>query len=101
MTSVPIKTELFQKDVHAGYTAIAKELNDRFPHRDINVTRQQVHIWFTRRERNGFPPQYPVLAPSGKIKNLFHLNEVVTWYAGYKPSRKNRKATVDNSTAEQ
>ena len=90
---------VYDKDVHAGYTVLARELEHRFPERTLRVTRQQVHMWSTRRDQNNFPQQYRVATLSGKIKNLYKIEEVVDWYRTYVPSRGGRTRTVavDNS----
>lgn len=79
--------EIYRKGYHAGYTEIATALNEKYPDRQRQVTRQSVHQWSVRRERNGFPPGLPVTAPSGKIKNVFLLEDVLLWFEGYTPSR--------------
>lgn len=88
----------FDESVYAGYTVLARILGQSFPERSLRVTRQQVHMWSTRRIQNDFPQSYRVMAHSGKIKNLYKIHEVVSWYKNYVPNRGGRaKSTgVDN-----
>ena len=79
-----------------GYTVVARALAATYPDPSSKglkaFTRQQVHVWWCRRARNGFPGKYPVTAPSGARKELFRVSEVVNWWAGYVPSTGGRRA---------
>lgn len=86
----------FQADVHAGYTVLARVLNEAFPDRPA-ITRQMVHNWYMRRTRNGFPEGVDVVAPSGKVKRLFYTTQVREWYANYTPGRGNRGKRVNTT----
>jgi hypothetical protein len=78
-----------------GYTDVAKALAIAFPNpqeRGLKAfTRQQVHVWWLRRERNLFPGKYPRVV-NGVKKELFRVSEVVDWYRGYVPSTGGRQA---------
>lgn len=88
--------EIYDKNVHAGYTVLANKLSELFPEKG-EISRQKVHMWATRSARNGFPQPVDVLVPSGKIKRLFYTKDAITWYFGYKPrTRKKNRPTVDN-----
>lgn len=98
MTTEASIPETFQAGVHAGYTALAADLNVAFPDKGGTVTRQMVHNWYMRRGHNGFPEGIKVAAPSGKVKNLFYVKQVRAWYETYQPGRGGRRpaTTVDN-----
>lgn len=81
---MPNDPEVYDKNVHAGYTVLAKKLYELFPEKGT-ISRQRVHMWSARSAVNGFPASVTVLAPSGKIKKLYYLKDVVAWYFGYKP----------------
>ena len=78
-----------------GYTVVAKALAAAYPNpseRGLKAfTRQQVHVWWLRRTRNGFPGKYPVTV-RGTKRELFRVSEVVSWYDGYVPSAGGRTA---------
>jgi len=76
---------------YVGYTEAALAITENFPDRprprrgSKGYTRQQVHVWYLRRDSNGFPERYPVTAPHGAEKELFKLTEVLEWFNQYKP----------------
>lgn len=78
-----------------GYTDVAKTLAVAYPNpseRGLKAfTRQQVHVWWLRRTRNGFPGKYPVTV-RGTKRELFRVSEVVSWYEGYVPNAGGRTA---------
>lgn len=78
-----------------GYTVVAKALAVAYPNpseRGLKAfTRQQVHVWWLRRTRNGFPGKYPVTV-RGTKRELFRVSEVVSWYEGYVPNAGGRTA---------
>lgn len=78
-----------------GYTDVAKALAAAYPNpseRGLKAfTRQQVHVWWLRRTRNGFPGKYPVTV-CGTKRELFRVSEVVSWYEGYVPNAGGRTA---------
>lgn len=80
---------------YGGYTVVAKALTAAFPNPQEKglkaFTRQQAHVWWLRRDRNGFPGKYPRVV-NGVKKELFRVSEVVTWYNGYVPSTGGRQA---------
>lgn len=71
---------------YGGYTVVARKLAEVYPDADRNFTRQQIHVWWNRRERNGFPDQLLVKVANGKVKKLFRVSDVVAWFATYTPS---------------
>jgi hypothetical protein len=79
---------------YGGFTDVARALALAFPDlsgRNLKAfTRQQVHVWWGRRERNGFPGKHTVVV-RGARRELFKLSEVVDWFAGYEPSTGGRK----------
>lgn len=85
-----------------GYTVVARALTDAFPNpqeRGLKAfTRQQVHVWWLRRDRNGFPGKYPKVV-NGSKKELFRVSEVVNWYVGYEPSTGGRRAASGSQAA--
>jgi hypothetical protein len=78
-----------------GYTIVANALAVAYPNpneRGLKAfTRQQVHVWWLRRNRNGFPGKYPVTV-RGTKRELFRVAEVVSWYEGYVPNAGGRTA---------
>jgi hypothetical protein len=82
-----------------GYTVVARALTAAFPNtqeRGLKAfTRQQVHVWWLRRDRNGFPGKYPKVV-NGVKKELFRVSEVVNWYGGYVPSTGGRQAASES-----
>ncbi len=78
-----------------GYTVVARALAVAYPEPSKKglkaFTRQQVHVWWLRRDRNGFPGKYPKIV-NGSKKELFRVSEVVAWYSGYVPSAGGRQA---------
>jgi hypothetical protein len=53
----------------------------------LGVTSNQVYMWYQRRARNGFPePRGTRKRGMGTVR-VFDLNEVLTWYVGYEPSK--------------
>lgn len=78
-----------------GYTVVARALAATYTNPEEKglkaFTRQQVHVWWCRRARNGFPGKYPVTAASGTRKELFRVSEVLDWWVGYIPSTGGRK----------
>lgn len=79
-----------------GYTDAARALAVVYPDpskRGLKAfTRQQVHVWWLRRDRNGFPGKYPMTV-RGTKRELFRISEVVSWYEGYIPNAGGRTAT--------
>lgn len=71
---------------YGGFTDVAKMLG---------VTRQQVYIWWKRRNRNSFPDRYDVLVPSkGKSAKMFVMTEVASWHSTYVPAQGGRPPKV-------
>ena len=88
-----------------GYTVVARALAATYPDPSDKglkaFTRQQVHVWWCRRERNGFPGKYPRII-NGSRRELFRVSEVLDWWVGYVPGTGGRKAASGSpSTAEQ
>jgi hypothetical protein len=85
-----------------GYTDVARALAVAYPnHRERGLksfTRQQVHVWWLRRDRNGFPGKYPRVI-RGTKRELFRVSEVVTWYNGYVPGTGKRQASSESQDA--
>ena len=64
-----------------GLTVAARELTSV---RGKLVTRQGVYMWWSRRDRNGFPERRPVVnEKTGATRLLFDLDEVLAWYDTY------------------
>jgi hypothetical protein len=81
-----------------GYTVVARALAAAYPNPGKGLkafTRQQVHVWWCRRARNGFPGKYPVTL-NGSRRELFRVSEVVDWWVGYIPSTGGRKAASES-----
>jgi hypothetical protein len=52
------------------------------------ISRQQIHTWYVRRARNGFPTPHHSrkLRGHGNYQMLFFdIDEVITWYWTYTP----------------
>lgn len=85
-----------------GYTAVARALTVAYPDPSAKglkrFTRQQVHVWWCRRDRNGFPGKYPRVV-NGTKKELFRVSEVVSWFEGYVPSTGGRQAASGSQAA--
>jgi hypothetical protein len=60
----------------AGYTQAARWLTRMYGR---PVTKQNVWIWWNRRDHNGFPKGVMTKTPHGYVRK-FILNEVETWY---------------------
>lgn len=74
-----------------GYTVVARALSDAYKQwRPDGFRRQQIHVWWVRRDRNGFPDKQSVVV-NGKRKELFDVSEVLSWFAGYTPSTGGRR----------
>lgn len=73
-----------------GYTVVARALIDRYPDASVTFTRQLVHMWWLRRDRNELPPKYSVVVRSGKVKQLFRTSEIVNWYDNYRTNGSGR-----------
>lgn len=73
---------------HAGFQGVAEALSTEARH----VSRQQVYVWWTRRERNGFPDR---INEAGTPR--FDLAAVREWYANYVPDRGGRPRKDDAS----
>lgn len=92
---------LANEPVYAGYTTLAQLITSAFPNRPRPngqpYTRQQVHVWYNRRERNGFPEKHEITTTSGQVKHLFNVKEVLNWFENYTPSSgvKYREPGVD------
>lgn len=95
-------SDVVSETQYGGYTKVAQILSDLHREwRPDGFRRQQIHVWWVRRDRNGFPEKHPVVV-NGKTKNLFKLSEVTTWFAGYTPStgaRRGAKAGSQGNTA--
>ena len=63
-----------------GFTVIARELTEV---RGKLVTRQGVYMWWSRKDRNGFPDRQPVTTKTGATRMLFDIDEVTAWYDAY------------------
>lgn len=71
-----------------GWSAVASALSKRY---EKNISRQQVHTWWTRRDHNGFPEGSFVCLPGrGTKTRLFVFEEVADWYASYIPDKGGR-----------
>lgn len=69
-----------------GYTVVARALSEAYREwRPSGFRRQQVHMWWVRRLRNGFPEKHELVL-NGRVKHLFRLSEVFSWFEGYIPS---------------
>lgn len=74
-----------------GYTVVARVMSDVYREwRPVGYRRQQVHVWWVRRERNGFPEKHEVTV-GGQKKMLFRVSEVLSWFEGYVPSTGGRQ----------
>ena len=70
-----------------GYTVVARALSELHrAERPQGYRRQQIHVWWLRRDRNGFPEKHQVEL-NGRVREIFKVSEVVTWFEGYKLSR--------------
>lgn len=75
---------------YGGYTVVARVMSDVYSEwRPDGYRRQQVHMWWVRRERNGFPEKHQV-SVNGKLRDLLDVREVIDWFEGYVPSRGGR-----------
>lgn len=82
-----------REEQYGGWQEVATHLTALF-HRPIS--RQQVYMWWSRREHNGFPEAHHSGQESKQVtvgsyehtyqKHLFDLDEVTQWYATYKPN---------------
>jgi hypothetical protein len=57
------------------------------------VSKTTAANWYARRDRNGHPEAIAYLA----CGTLFDINEVVRWYAGYKPLKGGRPGNAPRS----
>jgi hypothetical protein len=61
---------------------------------ELHVSRQQVHAWYMRRARNGFPEPVRRAQWGGGYRPLWDLSEVTAWRRDYEPSRGGRPAAA-------
>jgi hypothetical protein len=59
-----------------GYTDAARFLTEN---RGRPVSKQQVWVWWSRRERNGFPEGWERTTRGGGVRR-FYLDEVLAWH---------------------
>ena len=54
---------------------------------ELYVDRRQIHTWFKRRDRNGFPEPIDErpLGTDGRVRYLWELLEVKRWRESYTP----------------
>lgn len=82
---------------YGGYTVVARVMSDVYREwRPEGYRRQQVHMWWVRRDRNGFPEKHRV-SRNGKQKDLLNIREVINWFEGYIPSTGGRQAVSERS----
>lgn len=82
---------------YGGYTVVARVMSDVYREwRPEGYRRQQVHMWWVRRDRNGFPEKQRV-SLNGKPKDLLNVREVIDWFEGYIPSTGGRRAVSEAS----
>lgn len=83
---------------YGGFQKVADSLTEVFKK---PCNRQQVHTWYERRHRNGFP-DYDHLADEGENHRphgmMFDIHKVLTWYANYIPDRGGRKQEDHGNT---
>lgn len=84
MTISKINHKSPQPGEYGGLTEVARVLNGDGDRRDIS--RQNVYMWWRRRETNGFPERHRVPARYGRERGVFKISEVLAWYETYVPS---------------
>lgn len=77
-----------------GSSAVANELSKQT---GKDISRQQIHTWWKRRERNGFPEGSIGTHVTATGKSLqsrqFDIDEVINWFRSYTPNRGGRPHT--------
>lgn len=66
----------------SGYAGVASHLNQEF---SVQISRQLVSNWYTRRSWTHFPEKKTVES-NGRTSELFDLDEVTTWYREHRLS---------------
>lgn len=85
---------------YGGYTVVARALsNAHHDWRPEGFRRQQIHVWWVRRGGNGFPDKHRVTVGS-REKDLFKVEEVLTWFTGYTPSTGGRRGSHGRETGQ-
>lgn len=73
---------------YAGYSEMARILTAANPDRPRpsggDYTRQQIHTWYMRRNRNGFPERHVQQTISGRDIEVFKVDEVLHWFSNYR-----------------
>lgn len=78
-----------------GYTVVARVMSDVYREwKPEGYRRQQVHMWWVRRDRNGFPEKHEVVV-NGRKRNLLSTREVLAWFQDYVPSTGGRRSVSD------
>jgi len=81
-------------DVYAGYSEMARILTNANPERPRPsggaYTRQQIHTWYMRRNRNGFPERHTFTTTSGREMEGFKVAEVLEWFDTYRGQKGGR-----------
>lgn len=92
MTISKINPKSPQPGEYGGLTDVARALNDDDWRRGIS--RQNVYMWWRRRETNGFPDRHQVPARYGRERGVFKISEVRDWYETYVPSPGGRRKRI-------
>lgn len=58
--------------------------------RKLGTSRQQVYVWWRRRDRNSFPDRHEVKAGPKSGKKLFKISDVLAWHDIYVPNKGGR-----------
>lgn len=89
-----INHQALEPGKYGGFTDVARALSGDDPD-DPHVSRQGVYMWWSRRDRNGFPDPYTIQIMTKKgrkrRKLVFDIDEVRDWYQAYTPSLGGRK----------
>lgn len=78
-----------------GYSVVARVMSEVYREwRPDGYRRQQVHMWWVRRNRNGFPEKHEVNL-KGRSRMLLSVPEVLDWFEGYVPSTGGRRSVSE------